>query len=716
MQQVTQRVRDGRVEVLDVPAPAVTPDGVLVDVRASLLSAGTERTKIQTGRQSLIGKARSRPDQVQKVLEKAQRDGVRATVQGVRSRLNQPTGLGYSAAGVVLAVGERVTDLIPGDRVACGGEGYAVHAELAVVPGNLCVRVPPGVGLDAAAFATVGAIALHGVHQADVRLGERVGVIGLGLVGQLTGRLLRASGCTVVGVDLSAELVQRAHAGGAADLAYERSKLSETLPEAASECDAAIITAGTASADPVRLAAQMCRDRGRVVVVGAVAMDLPRPPYYGKELELRLSRSYGPGRYDRAYEERGLDYPIGYVRWTERRNMGAILDLVENGRLEVADLITQRLPVEEAARAYERLLGDDVSPVGILLEYQETTLPGESAAPAPPAVHASGSPPAVGLLGAGSFAQGTIVPALARAGFALAGVASATGRTAHAAKEQFGFARAARTEELLGDPNIDLIAVATRHASHAELTIAGLEASKAVFVEKPPCLTADELDRVRTALTAAARPLLVGFNRRHAPLARQLREGVRRPGMPFELLFRVNAGRLPADHWLNDPEDGGGRLLGEGCHFVDFACWFAGALPVRVSCTLRPEGGQPLAAAQSFSVALDFADGSLATVVYGARGASGLAKEYVEAHSGGRSGVLNDFRSLTLFDGRKRRVTRGRSSDKGHGAQFAHLRALVAGEGEPESPSGLDTMGVTLAALRAAATGAAVSTDAFQST
>jgi predicted dehydrogenase len=355
MQQVTQRVRDGRVEVLDVPAPAVTPDGVLVDVRASLLSAGTERTKIQTGRQSLIGKARSRPDQVQKVLEKAQRDGVRATVQ----------------------------------------------------------------------------------HSA----------------------------CP-----------------------------SRKLPAPMSACSA------TAS------------------------------------------------------------------------------------------------PLWEYSSSTK-----------------ETALASTPAAPALPTAHASDSPPGVGLVGAGSFAQGTIVPALVRAGFALAGVASATGRTAEAAKVQFGFAYAARTEDLLDDPNIDVIAVATPHASHAELTIAG-EASKAVFVEKPPCLTADELDRVRTTLAAAARPLLVGFNRRHAPLARQLREGVRRPGIPFELLFRVNAGGLPADHWLNDPEDGGGRLLGEGCHFVDFACWFAGALPVRVSCTLRPEGGQPLAAAQSFSLTLDFADGWLATV------------------------------------------------------------------------------------------------------
>ncbi|HEX8101809.1 MAG TPA: zinc-binding dehydrogenase, partial [Solirubrobacteraceae bacterium] len=349
MKQVTQRLRDGRIEVLEVPPPSLTAHTVLVDIRASLLSAGTERTKVETGRQSLVAKARSRPDQVRQVVEKAQRDGVRDTMDAVRNRLDQPSPLGYSAAGVVLAVGERVAGLQPGDRVACAGAEHAHHAGVDRVPGNLCVPLPDGVGFDEGAFTTVGAIALQGVRQSDARLGERVAVIGLGLVGQLTGQILRAAGCRVVGVDVAAGAVESARASGAVDDGYARDALDvKALPAGAAECDAVIVTAATSSDDPVTLAAHLCRDRGRVVVVGAVGMQIPRAPYYDKELELRQSRSYGPGRYDTEYEERGLDYPIGYVRWTERRNMAAFLELIAARRIDVGSLVSQRFGVEEA--------------------------------------------------------------------------------------------------------------------------------------------------------------------------------------------------------------------------------------------------------------------------------------------------------------------------------------------------------------------------------
>ncbi|MGH2979116.1 MAG: zinc-dependent alcohol dehydrogenase, partial [Solirubrobacterales bacterium] len=369
MKQVAQRLRDGRVEVLEVPEPALTPDGVLVDVRASLLSAGTERSKVETGRKSLVGKARERPDQVRQVVDKARRDGVRATVDAVRTRLDQPAPLGYSATGVVLSVGARVRDLAPGDRVACGGGGYAVHAEVVHVPGNLCVRLPDGVAFEQGAFATVASVALHGVRQADVRLGERVAVIGLGLVGQLACQMLRAAGCEVLGIDLSEEVVDHAREVGAVDHAVTRKRLEpEVLPEAG-RCDAVLITAATPSDDPVELAAELCRDRGRVVVVGDVGMNVPRAPYYEKELELRISRSYGPGRYDRSYEERGLDYPIGYVRWTERRNMEAFVHMLEAGKLDVTGLVNERVRIDDAPAAYRGLIEKRGSPLGILLLY-----------------------------------------------------------------------------------------------------------------------------------------------------------------------------------------------------------------------------------------------------------------------------------------------------------------------------------------------------------
>jgi predicted dehydrogenase/threonine dehydrogenase-like Zn-dependent dehydrogenase len=692
MKQVTQRLRDGKIEILDVPPPLLTPATVIVDVRASLLSAGTERTKVETARKGLIGKALSRPDQVKQVIGKARRDGLSETIQAVRSRLEEPASLGYSAAGVVVAVGERVSDLQPGDAVACGGGDHAVHAEIDRVPSNLCVPVPAGLDFAEAAFATVGSIALHGVRQADVRIGERVAVIGLGLVGQLAAQILRAAGCTVVGIDLSPELVDLARRLGAHE-ALARTDVPER-----GDCDAVLVTAATGSSDPVELAPALCRDRGRVVVVGDVGMDIPRAAYYDKELELRISRSYGPGRYDREYEERGLDYPIGYVRWTERRNMGAFLELVASNQVDVASLVTERVPVEQAAQAYERLVNAERSPLGIVLEYP---LGPEIVTPPPPAPAASKPvSTVVGVIGAGSFATRILIPGLQRAGFQLRSVASSSGLSARAAADRVG-GRAVQPAELLADPEIGVVAIATRHDSHASLAAEALRAGKAVFVEKPPALNREELEELRAARTESGGLLAVGFNRRFAPLARELRDHVR--GEPFELLYRVNPGTLPDDHWLDDPEEGGGRLLGEGCHFVDFACWFAGSLPEQVSASMLPEPGRPLVAARGFTVLLDFGSRGRTTIVYVADGASSLEKEYVEAHAGGRSGTLRDFRSLELHGAGRTQVRKTRGGDKGHDAQFAALRTWVERAERPEAPDPLDTMATTISALTAAA-------------
>ena len=704
MKQVTQRLRDGSISVIDVPNPTVSPHGVLVNVRASLLSAGTERSKVKTGQQSLIGKARARPDQVRQVIEKSQRDGVRETIRAVRSRLDQPSALGYSAAGVVLAVGSRVRDIAPGDRVACGGADYAVHAEVDHVPSNLCVPLPDEVDFESGAFATVGSIAMHGVRQADVRLGETVAVIGLGLVGQLAGQLLRTAGCRVVGIDLSSALLERARAVGATDVVFERSQLNGShLPTGAGDCDAVLITAATPSDDPVQLAAQLARDRARVVIVGDVGLAIPRAPYYEKELDLRLSRSYGPGRYDSEYEERGLDYPIGYVRWTERRNMRSFVELVAAGRLDVTGLVTDRFSVDDAEAAYEALVSADTSLLAMIITYGPTTLP-----VAEPVGQRRWTPtsssPSTGLIGTGSFAQGTVAPGLQRAGFRLNAVSSASGRSAHAAKDQFAVDRLLAPDEILADPSIEVVAIVTRHATHAAYATAALRSGKAVFVEKPACLTRDDLEEL-TAAAAEGPPLLVGFNRRYAPLARSMRDHVAGRDVPVELLCRVNAGLLPEGHWLNDPDEGGGRLLGEGCHFIDFACWFVGALPRRVSTVMRAAPGEPLAASQSFSVALDFDDGSIATILYGSGGATGLGKEYFEAHAAGRSAILDDFTALVTYDGRRKQTTKGKGRDKGHDTQFRHFLERVSGTAHPETPTTLNTMSVVLAALESAETG-----------
>jgi polar amino acid transport system substrate-binding protein len=699
MKQVTQRLRDGRVEVLSVPRPVVSPGTVLVDVRASLLSAGTERTKVQTARKSLVGKARQRPDQVAQVIEKARNDGLRETVRAVRSRLDQPSMLGYSAAGVVLAVGSDVRGIAVGDRVAVGGAD-AVHAEVDRVPANLCVALPDTVSFEEGCFACVGSIALHGVRQAGVTLGERVAVLGLGLVGQLTALLLRAAGCSVVGIDLDRASVERARELGGVDAGFARDQIGEPVPPAAAGCDAVIVTAATPSNDPIELAPRLCRDRGRVVIVGDVGMTLARAPFYEKEIDLRLSRSYGPGRYDRAYEENGQDYPIGYVRWTEGRNMAAIVELIGVGRLPVRELITARFPLEQAPTAYEQLSADQRSPLGVVIEY------GPSSEPSPPPGRASrpaGDTARASLIGAGSFAQRVIVPGLRAAGFSLDTVASASGVSASGLVEQAGEGGVGGPDEALAS-GAALLVVATRHATHAELAERGLRAGKAVFVEKPPALSRAELGRLRAAREETGGLLAVGFNRRHAPLSLRLREHLRAGGHPLQVLIRVAAGPLPADHWLNDPADGGGRLLGEGCHFVDLACWLVGQLPSGVRGLVQPLPGEAAASAGRFAVSLGFADGSVATILYADGNAAGVAKELIEVHGGGRSGQLDDFRRLRLYDGRSERKLGGRSQDKGHALQFANLRARLT-EPQPDELDPLATMEVTLAAQESALEG-----------
>ena len=705
MRQVSLRLRDGTVEVVEVPPPSLTPDGVLVDVRASVLSVGTERSKVLAGKESLIGKARARPDQARQVIEKARRDGLRTTVAAVRTKLSQPTALGYSAAGVVLEVGARVRGLAPGHRVACGGGDYAVHADIVQVPGNLCAHLPDAVGFEAGAFAAIASVAMHGVRQADVRIGERVAVIGLGLVGQLTGQILRAAGCIVVGVDIAASLVEKARGLGSIDMGYERAALDpRIIPPHLDGCDAVIVTASTRSSDPIELAVRLLRDRGRVVVVGDVHVDVPRGPSYEREVDIRFSRSYGPGRYDREYEERGLDYPIGYVRWTEQRNMAAFLDLVASGRVKTDGLILERLPVDDAGDAYERLALANTSPLGMVLEYQtaETRSVTEPSSgnghPYPtqsPRPHRCDS--TINVIGAGSYAQRILIPALRKAGFTLGAVASARGLSAKAAADEFGFARTTCAEDALADPDARFVAIATRHSSHAALAEIGLRAGKTVFVEKPPCVNFEELAALRLALTECDQRLHVGFNRRHAPLAIALRDHVRAAEAPIELLYRVNAGSLAPDHWLIDPEDGGGRLVGEGCHFVDFACWVVGAVPVSVVSVGGVEPRYGSMSPESFAVALTFADGSIATVLYAVRGSERLRKEYVEAHSAGRSACLEDYRVLTLYDGRHRRIRRERRPDKGHLAQFAALSSAASRVAHPDP---LDSMAATLQALQ----------------
>jgi predicted dehydrogenase/threonine dehydrogenase-like Zn-dependent dehydrogenase len=705
VKRVAQRLRDGELRVVDSPEPELGPSSVLVRTEASLLSAGTERTKIQVGRESLIGKARRRPDQVRKVLDHARREGLGATVQAVRSRLDAFSPLGYSASGRVLRVGPAVDGLRPGERVACGGE-TAGHGEVIAVPGHLCVPVPEAVPAEQAAFTTLGAIAMHGFRQADLRLGERVAVVGMGLVGQLTTQIAKAAGCEVMGVDLVPWRLELA--GESLDVARQRGDVGE---EDVDGWDAVIVTAAApGTSDPVSLATDLARDRGTIVVVGDVKLELDRRRLYDKELELRLARSYGPGRYDRDYEERGLDYPLPYVRWTERRNMAAFVDLLATGAVRVDHLLTHRYPIDEAAAAFDLLADEGARSLAILLEYPHVpddtadVLPSDPT-PAVPAERRARTGSRVGFLGAGSFAQKFLIPLARTAGLELDLVATSSGLSAVTVAERFAFARGARSvDELLADDGLAGIVVATRHDRHGPLALEALATGAAVFVEKPLCLLEAELDAIESQLEAPDAALMVGFNRRYAPMVGELKRFLDAESGPANLVVRVNAGVLPPDHWLNDPLEGGGRLLGEGCHFFDLVLHLVAAPAEGVSVQARRSG--PSGRPEDFVATIRFTDGSLATLLYGTRGSGRRGKELIEAHRGGRSGLLDDFRELRLYGDGRPQTRRSRRRDKGHAAELERFARLVRGDEVPNAAADIAAMRLTFAALRALGHGA----------
>jgi predicted dehydrogenase/threonine dehydrogenase-like Zn-dependent dehydrogenase len=669
------------VSIVDVPVPVVRRGWVGVVNAYSLISAGTERTKLAMGEKSLLQKARARPDLVKKVIDKARVEGLGPAVGVTRDRLDALAPIGYSSAGIVVEVGESVAGISPGDRVACGGGGWANHAEFVAVPSNLVVPVPENVALDDAAYATVGAIALHGVRQSEAGLGDCVGVIGLGLVGQLAVRLLQASGCRVIGIDLDQSAVELARASGAVALLRNDGGLEESIRAATQGLglDAVLLCASSPSSDPLELAVALARDRGRIVVVGETRIDVDRATMYEKELELRMSRSYGAGRYDREYEERGRDLPAGYVRWTEQRNMQAFLDLIALGRITPAKLTTHRFTVDAAPQAYRLLTAPERGgrPFGVLLEYS-----GQASALPPPknGRKASATTPGVALIGAGAFARAILIPALQSAHAHLVAVTSEGGLTAADVATRFGFERAAGSvDEILEDPKIGAVVIATPHQSHAGLTAAALRAGKAVFVEKPLALSIDQLQEIESALSPDSL-LMVGFNRRFAPLVERLQAEL---GSLDDLVLsiRVNAGPLEHDHWLHDPEDGGGRLLGEGCHFVDLLATLAGSLPIAVHGFAVPQPGRPIDCSDSFSAHIRF-ERAIATLVYSGGGDPKLPKERLEAFGGGVAATLDDFRELTVVRAGKRQVWKS-PHDKGHRAEIAAFIAAVHGTSQP---------------------------------
>ncbi len=689
MKQVVQNLRSGKTQLVEVPVPRPGPGAILIRTAASVVSVGTERMVVEFAARSLAGKARSRPDLVRQAIDKSRREGFLTTLQAVSTRLDQPMVLGYSSSGTVVEVGRGVHEFAPGDRVACAGGGHAVHAEFATIPVNLAAHVPASVDLEAAAFTTLGAVALHGFRLAAAGTGADVLVIGLGLIGLMAVQIAAASGCRVFAVDLDPRRVGLATTLGAQGAASrtqaERAGLTFT---GARGFDAVLICADTASSDPVELAGRMARDRGVVVAIGAVGMNLPRKPYYEREVSFIVSRSYGPGRYDALYEEAGLDYPIGYVRWTENRNMQAVLELMASGKFDSHALISRTFSIDGAARAYAlvRERGRR-APLGVLFTYsQSSTI--ERTVSAGAAGGARKTADAVGLaaLGSGNFATAVVFPALRRMpNVRREVVVSASGLTARRAAERYGFARASSDENAaLSDPAIDAIAILTRHNEHARQTLLALRAGKHVFCEKPLALDEEQLAAV--AVEAEAHPelnLLVGFNRRFAPMVKELKARLAERSEPPVLSMRVNAGFLPRDHWLHDAGQGGGRIVGEACHFVDLLTYLSGALPTRVFCQATPDQGRYQH--DNFVASLEFANGAVGTLAYTAAGDRSLGKEYLEAFSGGSAFILDDYRELDFFEeGRHRSHRDWLHQDKGHrGAWKAFVQSITSGEPSP---------------------------------
>jgi predicted dehydrogenase/threonine dehydrogenase-like Zn-dependent dehydrogenase len=697
VKQLVQPVSGGPVTLLDVPCPVPEQTEVLVRTVCSVISPGTERAVTALAQSSLLAKARARPDLVRQVVRKARSEGLAATRQTVLGRLAQDVPLGYSAAGVVLEIGSAVTGVRPGQLVVTGGAGKASHAEFQVVPGLLCAPVPAGVDARDAAFTTIAAIALHALRIAEAGPGSKVVVVGLGLIGQLAARLAMAAGCDVAGIDPAGYPRTVAAASGvlALDELGEETTEQVLAWSRGRGADAVLVCAAGPSPAAVMRVPALCRDRAGVVIVGDVGLQINRTPFYERELSLRFARSYGPGRYDPSYEAWGVDYPAGQVRWSEGRNFEAVLDLLAAGRLAVSDLVTHAFDIGRGTAAYELIEERGEPYLAIRIDYEGGADPcGSVQVGRPPAAsdsRAGAAAPGVGLIGAGAFATGTLLPALRAAGFGrLVAVASASGLTATRAAQRHGFEKAVTgPDAVLADPDVTALVIATPHDTHASLAVRGLAAGRDVWCEKPVALTEDELDAVRAAWLESGRVLAVGFNRRWSPAVAAARQALSGVAAAKLVSYRVAAGPVPDGHWYRDRRMGG-RILGEVCHFVDTAQALVGA-PIE-DVTALPGGG-PGGPADDAVVALRFADGSLASIGYGSAIPS-AGKEWIEVHAGARRVVIDDFRSVTV-DGR--RLWKGRP-DKGHHALAAAFRQAVAGEAELPTDELLATMRATIRA------------------
>ena len=684
MKQLIQSYKTGELGIFEVPAPVCGDNGVVIRTKSSLVSAGTEKMIVDLAKKSLIGKAQARPDLVKQVITKMKQEGIKNTLEKVFTKLDTPIPLGYSCVGEVLEVGRNVTGISVGDRVACGGAGYANHSEINYVPRNLLVKVPEKVSDEEAAFVTVGAIALQGVRQTAPMIGERIAVIGLGLLGQLTVQLLKANGCKVIGTDFDPKKLELAKEMGAdavcgpEDLIQACKNFSDGRG-----VDAVVITASTSSDQPVADAGEICRMKGRVVIVGLVGMNIPREYYYKKELELKLSMAYGPGRYDAQYEEQGIDYPFAHVRWTEQRNFEAFLGLVEEGKVSPQKLLTHRIGFDKALDAYDLLEGKVKEYyLGIVLKYNEAA----SDSRKPIAMNTNSVSTTginVGLIGAGNFTKGVILPNLGKVGgFNLTGVCTATGVSAHSTGKKYNFKFITTdANELILHNDINTIFITTRHNDHGEKVIRAIEKSKNVFVEKPLTIDEGELELIKEKYNALnKKPILqVGYNRRFSPLVKRMKTAI--GNLPVSVNYRINAGVIPLNSWIQDPTVGGGRILGELCHFVDTCLFLAGSTPVSVYASSVKKPDQSIPDEDNVSVVLTFENGSIATISYTAFGNGQLPKEFIEVFAPNIAMQMDNYRELTIFAGSSKNRTKSSNQDKGFKGEFeAFAEAIKSGK------------------------------------
>jgi predicted dehydrogenase/threonine dehydrogenase-like Zn-dependent dehydrogenase len=697
MKRVVQSLRTGKLSLAAIPEPVAQKGQVVIANGCSVISAGTEKAAMELAQKSLLGKAKERPDQVRRVLEKVRNEGVFNTFRAVSARLDEPLSMGYSSAGTVLAVGAGVEGIRPGDRVASNGP----HGEIVAVPKNLCALIPGSVPFDRAAFAVLGAIALQGVRLAKLELGETAYVIGLGLIGQLTVALLRAAGIRVLARDLDSSRCELAVRMGADEASTSlTAPVVEELTNGIG-ADAVLVTAATDSNGPIEESVRAVRKKGRIVLVGVAGLHLDRRPFFFKECEFVVSSSYGPGRYDPVYEERGHDYPLPYVRWTEQRNIAAVLSMMASGRLDVTPLISHRFSVEMALAAYELIESGREPFMGILLEYPGVSQPRPATAKLTPGP-VSNEKIGIGCLGAGNFARTVLLPAVAKSSvLEPVLLCSAGGLSAGQSAERLGFPSVTSSEEdVYNDPRIRAVFVLTRHDQHGAQVEKALRAKKAVFVEKPLCLTLEELERIERALEESPSLLVVGFNRRFSPAARMVKEFFADTTAPLTVSVRFNAGPIPPEHWTQDEEIGGGRILGEACHAIDLATFLTGSVPVRVFADCVGGASAPSITSDQAFLTVRHENGSLSSIAYLAGGDKAFPKERIEVFGGGKVAVIDDFKKVSLVSSGRSQEKSLASQDKGHSAEVKLFADALSGHGSPPF-SWAELRSVTLAGILA---------------